>query len=250
MIKSLSRLSREDRILLVGIPVLVVAVFVGWVIWRQTASLGDVESRLLAWGNVASLSWEHLKLVVISAVLVVVTAVPVGVLLTRPATAFLSPVATGAGNIGQSAPVIGVVVLLAIWLGFGMWTAVLALTIYAFLPVLSNTVTGLRSVDPTLTEAARGMGMSQWQVLFRVELPLALPVVMTGVRTALVLLVGAGAFATFIDAGGLGTLIQTGITLYRFNVLVSGAILVALLALVVEWVGRVLETALTPKGAA
>jgi osmoprotectant transport system permease protein len=246
----IKNLSREDRLLIIGIPVLVLVVLIGWVVWRQSASLGDVEARLLAWDNVLSLSWEHLKLVVISALLVVVTAVPVGVLLTRPATAFLSPVATLAGNIGQSAPVIGVVVLLAIWLGFGTGTAVLALTIYAFLPVLANTVTGLRSVDPTLTEAARGMGMSQWQVLFRVELPLALPVVMTGVRTALVLLVGAGAFATFIDAGGLGTLIQTGITLYRFSVLVSGAILVALLALIVEWVGRLLEAALTPKGAA
>lgn len=246
----IKNLSREDRLLIIGIPVLVLVVLIGWVVWRQSASLGDVEARLLAWDNVLSLSWEHLKLVVISALLVVVTAVPVGVLLTRPATAFLSPVATLAGNIGQSAPVIGVVVLLAIWLGFGTGTAVLALTIYAFLPVLANTVTGLRSVDPTLTEAARGMGMSQWQVLFRVELPLALPVVMTGVRTALVLLVGAGAFATFIDASGLGTLIQTGITLYRFSVLVSGAILVALLALIVEWVGRLLEAALTPKGAA
>jgi osmoprotectant transport system permease protein len=93
------------------------------------------------------------------------------------------------------------------------------------------------------------MGMSPRQVLTRVELPLAMPVIMTGARTALVLLVGAGAFATFIDAGGLGTLIQTGITLYRFSVLVSGAILVALLALVVEWVGRILESVLTPEGA-
>jgi osmoprotectant transport system permease protein len=242
-------LSREDRILLIGIPVLVLVVFAGWVVWRQTADLGDVEARLLDWSNVGSLTWEHIRLVVYSAVLVMVTAVPVGVLLTRRRTAFLSPVATLLGNIGQSAPVVGVVVLLAIWLGFGTGTAVLSLTIYGFLPVLSNTVTGLKAVDPTLVESARGMGMSPRQVLTRVELPLAMPVIMTGARTALVLLVGAGAFATFIDAGGLGTLIQTGITLYRFSVLVSGAILVALLALVVEWVGRILESVLTPEGA-
>lgn len=246
----MKNLSREDRILLIGIPVLVVVVFAGWVIWRQTATLGDVEARLLDWSNVGTLTWEHIKLVVISAVLVMVTAVPVGVLLTRRRTAFLAPVATLLGNIGQSAPVVGVVVLLAIWLGFGTGTAVLSLTVYGFLPVLSNTVTGLKSVDSTLVESARGMGMSPWQVLTRVELPLAMPVIMTGARTALVLLVGAGAFATFIDAGGLGTLIQTGITLYRFSVLVSGAVLVALLALVVEWVGRIMEAALTPEGAA
>ena len=82
----------------------------------------------------------------------------------------------------------------------------------------------------------------------RVELPLALPIIMTGVRTALVLLAGTASFATFIDAGGLGALIQTGITLYRFRILVSGALLIALLALVVEWLGRLAEVYLKPKG--
>ena len=90
--------------------------------------------------------------------------------------------------------------------------------------------------------------MSPAQVLLKVELPMALPVIMTGVRTSLVLLVGAGAFATFIDAGGLGGLITTGINLYRNSILVSGAVLIAALALAVEWVGRLLEVALTPKG--
>lgn len=242
------RLSGEDRLLLIGLPVLVVVVFAGWLIWRQTADLGDVEARALAWGSVATMARQHIVLVVLCAVIVMVTAVPAGILLTRRKTPFLSMMTTLIGNIGQSAPVIGVIVLLAIWLGFGTPTAVLSLSIYAFLPVLANTVTGLSGVDKQLVEAARGMGMSPMQVLFRVELPLALPVIMTGARTALVLLVGAGAFATFIDAGGLGALIQTGITLYRFSVLVSGAILIALLALVVEWVGRLLEVSLTPKG--
>lgn len=242
------RMSGEDRLLIIGIPVLVVVVFLGWVGWRQTADLGDVEARALAWDSVLTMARQHIVLVILCAVLVMVTAVPAGILLTRRRAPVLSMLTTLIGNIGQSAPVIGVIVLLAIWLGFGTPTAVLSLSIYAFLPVLANTVTGLTGVDRTLVEAARGMGMSPVQVLFRVELPLALPVIMTGARTALVLLVGAGAFATFIDAGGLGALIQTGITLYRFPVLVSGAILIALLALLVEWVGRLLEVALTPKG--
>ncbi|MDN5581841.1 MULTISPECIES: ABC transporter permease [unclassified Corynebacterium] len=244
----LRRLSGEDKLLIIGIPVLVAVVFLGWVTWRQTADLGDVETRALAWGSVATMAREHIVLVVMCAVIVLATAVPVGVLLTRRRSRILSLLTTLIGNIGQSAPVIGVIVLLAIWLGFGTPTAVLSLSIYAFLPVLANTVAGLTGVDRQLVEAARGMGMSPVQVLFRVEFPMALPVIMTGARTALVLLVGAGAFATFIDAGGLGALIQTGITLYRFNVLVSGAILIALLALMVEWVGRLLEVALTPKG--
>lgn len=246
--KKRPRISAEDRGLLLGIPLLVVVILAGWTIWRMTADLDDVESRQLAWGNVLHLTWQHIVLVVISALIVMALAVPLGVLLTRRSTAFLSPIFMGIANAGQAAPVIGVVVLLAIWLGFGTPVAVLALVIYAFLPVLSNTITGLRSIDPSLKESARGMGMSTSQVLFRVELPLAVPVIMTGARTALVLLVGAGAFATFIDAGGLGTLINTGITLYRFSILTSGAILVAVLALIIEWVGRVMELVFKPKG--
>lgn len=91
---SLKNLSREDRILLIGIPVLVLAVFVGWVVWRQTTTLGDVEARLLDWSNVLTLAREHLVLVILSGLLVTVTAVPTGILLTRRRTAFLAPVAT------------------------------------------------------------------------------------------------------------------------------------------------------------
>ncbi|WP_333618097.1 ABC transporter permease [Dietzia sp.] len=243
-----SALSPEDRGLLFGIPILIVLVLAGWAIWRANADLGDIELRQLAWDNVATLLWQHIKIVVISAVIVMITAVPIGVLLTRKGVRTAAPIVTAIANAGQAAPVIGVIVLLAIWLGFGVPVAVLALVIYAFLPVLANTITGLRSIDPALKESARGMGMSPLQVLFRVELPIAVPVIMTGARTALVLLVGAGAFATFIDAGGLGSLITTGITLFRFSVLVSGAIFVAVLALAIEWLARVLELVVKPKG--
>lgn len=242
--------SREDRLLLVGLPAVVLVVLAGWCLWRATADLGDIEARTLAWDAVGQLALEHVLIVLVCAVLVVACAVPLGVLLTRDRAAFMGPAVTATANAGQAAPVIGVIVLLALAIGFGFWTAVLALTVYAFLPVLANTVAGLRGVDHTVVEAARGMGMSPMQVLRRVELPMALPVIMTGVRTALVLLVGAAAFATFIDAGGLGTLIQTGIIMFRHSILVSGALLVALLALLVEWAGRVLELFSTPKGLA
>lgn len=241
-------LKGENRLLIFGIPVLVIIAMVGWGIWRSPAMLDDIESRTLAPASVLSLTWEHLVIVVISALLVVFTAIPLGVVLTRPSTKFLSPVVTGIANVGQAAPVIGVIVLLTIWLGFGPPVASFALWFYAFLPVLANVVAGLRGVDSSLVEAARGLSMSPMQVLFKVELPLALPVIMTGVRTSLVLLVGAGAFATFIDAGGLGGLITAGINLYRNPILISGAVLIAALALAIEWVGRVLEIGLTPKG--
>src|SRR5699024_4684642 len=105
-----------------------------------------------------------------------------------------------------------------------------------------------RGVDSSLVEAARGLSMSPMQVILKVELPLALPVIMTGVRTFLVLLVGAEAFATFIDAVGRGGLITGGINLYRNPILISGAVLIGALALAIEWVVRILEIGLTPKG--
>lgn len=242
--------TREDRLLLIGLPIFVALLLIGWAVWRSSASLDEIETRLLTWQNIGTLTWEHLLIVVVCAVLVVGTAVPVGILLTRPGTRGATGPVLGVANAGQAAPVVGVIVLLALLLGFGFWVAVLALTLYAFLPVLANTITGLRGVDPSLIEAARGMGMSGTQVLLRVELPIAIPVIMTGVRTALVLLVGAGAFASFIDAGGLGLLIQTGILMFRFSILVSGALLVAALALAVEWVGRLLEVIVKPGGLA
>ena len=136
------------------------------------------------------------------------------------------------------------------WLGFGLQAAIAALVVYALLPVLRNTMVGLTQVDRQLIEAGRGMGMSAAAVLFRVELPLAVPVMLSGIRTALVLLVGTATLATFVNGGGLGLLITTGVTLDLTRVLIAGAILVALLALVVDWTGRVVELAVRPKGLA
>jgi osmoprotectant transport system permease protein len=243
-----SRLSREQVILLAAIPALIALTLGGWIWWRATADLDAIERRQLAWGTIADLTWEHLQLTLVSAVFVLLAAIPLGIMLTRPRFNRAAPLVVGVANIGQAAPAIGLVVLFAIWLGFGFWTAVLAFTLYGILPVLRNTIVGLQGVERTLVEAGRGMGMSGLGVLLRIELPLAVPVIMAGIRTALVLVVGVASFATFIDAGGLGALIQTGITLFRTSVLVSGGLLIAVLALLVDWVGRVLETVARPKG--
>ena len=127
-------------------------------------------------------------------------------------------------------------------------TAVVALIVYSILPVLKNTMVGLDGVDRSLVEAGRGMGMSAAAVLFRVELPLAVPVMLAGVRTALILVVGTATHATVINGGGLGLLITTGVNLNLVRVLIAGSILVALLALAIDWVGRVVEHVARPKG--
>lgn len=242
------RVSREQLVLLVTIPALVAVVLGGWVAWRLTAELDAVEARQLAWGAIWRLTREHVLISVVTTLVVLVIALPLGVALTRKPLRRAAPLVVGIANAGQAAPAIGLIVLFAIWLGFGFTTGVVALTLYGLLPVLRNTIVGLEGVDATLVEAGRGMGMSAAAVLFRIELPLAVPVIMAGVRTALVLVVGTATFATFIDAGGLGALIQTGITLYRTSIVVSGALLVASLALLIDWLGRILESVVRPKG--
>jgi osmoprotectant transport system permease protein len=242
------RLNAEAAIVLFAIPVIVVLGFGAYAVWHATATLDSVEESSLAWPTIWKQIWEHVRLTFVSAFFVVAIAVPLGVLLTRGKAKAAAPVVVGTANAGQAAPSVGLIVLFAMWLGFGFRTAVIALTLYAILPVLRNTIVGLQGVDPTLVEAGRGVGMSARAVLFRIELPLALPVIMAGVRTALVLLVGTATLATFINGGGLGATLQAGISLLRYSVIVWGAVLVALLALLIEWIGRVLEMLARPKG--
>jgi osmoprotectant transport system permease protein len=239
---------RETAVMALGIPLLVVVGFGAYALWRQTAELDSVEQSALAWRDVWLALWQHVKITLVSALVVVLIGVPLGILLTRPGFKRAAPAVVAVANAGQAAPAIGLIVLLAMWLQPGFRTTVVALAIYAILPVLRNTITGLQGVDPTLVEAGRGVGLSNFDVLRRIEVPLALPVIMAGIRTALVLLVGTAALATFINGGGLGGIITAGITLYRYSVMIAGAVLVALLALLIEWLGRVLELATRPKG--
>jgi len=242
------RLNAESAIVLFAIPVIVIVGFGTYALWHATASLDSVEESTLAWPKIWQQIGEHVKLTFVSAFFVILIAVPAGVLLTRGRGKAAAPLVVGFANAGQAAPSVGLIVLFAMWLGFGFRTAVIVLTVYAILPVLRNTIVGLQGVDATLVEAGRGVGMSALSVLLRIELPLALPVIMSGIRTALVLLVGTATLAAFINGGGLGTTLQAGIALLRYSVIVWGAVLVALLALLIEWIGRVLELYVRPKG--
>lgn len=231
-------------------PVVVLLVLVGYVIWHELANFeaDSIEGRTLAWGNILGLTWEHIVLSFVATVIVLAIAIPMGVVLTRKPTRKLAPIVVGIANIGQAAPAVGLIVLAALLFGIGVVPAIGALSLYGLLPSLRNTIVGLDQVDQRLVEAGRGMGMSAGAVLFRVELPLAVPVIVAGARLALVLLVGTAALAAFVGAGGLGFLITTGIKLSRLSVLISGALLVASLALIIDWLGRVVEEIARPKG--
>ncbi len=229
-------------------PIAIIVVLAGFAIWLATADLTPTERTTLNPADILDLTGQHLVLTLQATVLVLVIGIPLGIVLTRGPLRRASPYVLAVANFGQAAPAVGLIVLLAAWLGLNSWSAVVALVLYAILPVLRNTMIGVQSVDSRLVEAGRGMGMSAFSVLMRVELPLAVPVMLSGIRTALVLLVGTASLATFVGAGGLGLLITTGVTLFLPKVLVAGALLVALLALSIDWLGRVVETVARPKG--
>ncbi|MFI6519145.1 ABC transporter permease [Spirillospora sp. NPDC050679] len=229
-------------------PLLIVAGGIGWMLYVDNSGLDSIERRVLAPGYVARKTWEHVELTAMSTLLVLAIALPLGVLLSRRRARPATPLVLAVANIGQSAPAIGVVVLLAVLWGVGFWTAVVALVAYGVLPALRNTMVGLQQVDPTLRDAGRGIGMSALTVLRRVELPLAAPVILAGIRTTLVLMVGTASIAAFISGGGLGELITTGVTTQRTPVLLTGCVLIALLALLVDWLGGVAARLLAPKG--
>ncbi|NDK92447.1 ABC transporter permease [Gordonia desulfuricans] len=229
-------------------PLLIVVVGAGYLIWYLNTTFTETESAALTWSSLQTTILDHIKLTAVATAIVVVIAIPLGIVLTRPWARLLNPIAINLANVGQAAPAVGLLVLFTFWLGTGFRTAVIGLVVYAVLPILQNTIVGLRQVDQRTVEASRGIGMSAVRTLVLVELPLAVPVILNGVRTALVILVGTATLSTFIGATSLGTLITTGVTLFLPKLLISGAILVGLLALIVDWLGRLVELAATPRG--
>ncbi len=215
-------------------PVLLLAAGALVVAWAH-ASADSAERGALAIGELAQRIREHVQLCAVSTALAVATAVPAGITATRPGLRRLASPLLFLANVGQSVPTVAVLALAFSVTGIGFRTAVIGLWAYSLLPVLRNTVAGLAGVDPDAVEAARGMGMSPAQVLVRVELPLARPVILAGIRTAAVVNVGTAALATFVGAGGLGDLITTGLDNQRDRILYTGAALTALLALTVDW---------------
>ncbi|MCB0970568.1 MAG: ABC transporter permease, partial [Acidimicrobiales bacterium] len=153
---------------------------------------------------------EHLSIAFWSTVIVILVAVPLGVALTRPRLRRAAPFVLAIANSGQAVPAYGLLILFLAWLGQGPRTVIWALVLYAILPVLRNTMVGLDNVDRSIIEAGRGMGMTKTQALLRIELPLAVPVIIAGVRVAMIINIGMATLAYLIGGGGLGITIAVG----------------------------------------
>lgn len=186
---------------------------------------------------------NHLWLSGIALLAVVLIALPLGLALTRHRSLANSTIAIV--NILRTVPSLALLVIMLPVLGTGFLPSVVALTLYGLPALLLNTYTGLSEVDRDIVEAARGQGLSDAQVMTRIEIPLALPVIFAGVRTAAVQVVSAATLAAFIGGGGLGELITAGMANFNFPQLIAGAVAVALLALLVEIGFASVERAMT-----
>jgi osmoprotectant transport system permease protein len=175
---------------------------------------------------------EHLTLVFVSEAVAIAVAVPLGIAATRNDR--VNSIVSGFGNVAQTVPTLAVIALAFPLLGLGFLPSVVGLFAYSLLPILTNTIAGIESVSDSTVDAARGMGMTDWETLRKVRLPLALPVIFAGIRTSVVLNVGSAYLAFFIGGGGLGVWVIGGIKLFSTTQLLAGAIPGALLAITLD----------------
>jgi len=204
--------------------------------------------------EIAARTYEHLYLTFLAMLMAVSIALPLGIYLTRTRWKKLETLVMNFANTIQTIPSLALVALIVIIFALirlptiGIFPGITALVLYALLPILRNTYTGIKQTDPAVIEVAKGMGMTSNQILFSVELPLSLPVIMAGIRISTVWTIGVAALLSLIGAGGLGDLIMRGLRTIRMDYLIAGTVPAACLALIADSIlGRV-EKWLVPEG--
>ncbi|WP_156061056.1 ABC transporter permease [Bacillus altitudinis] len=197
-------------------------------------------------GELLTKMWEHLYISLIAVVLGIIVAVPLGVILTRMKRG--AGFVIGVVNIFQTLPSLAIFAFFIPILGVGKIPAIVALFFYSVLPILRNTYAGVQGVNKNLLESGKGIGMTTWEQIRLVELPLAVPVIMAGVRTSTIYLIGWTTLAAFIGGGGLGDYILIGLQLYQPEYIIAGAIPVTILAVIIDLILMKLEKKVTPEG--
>ncbi|MGA3879502.1 ABC transporter permease [Bacillus pumilus] len=197
-------------------------------------------------GELLTKMWEHLYISLIAVVLGIIVAVPLGVVLTRMKRG--AGFVIGVVNIFQTLPSLAILAFFIPILGVGKIPAIVALFFYSVLPILRNTYAGVQGVNKNLLESGKGIGMTTWEQIRLVELPLAVPIIMAGVRTSTIYLIGWTTLAAFIGGGGLGDYILIGLQLYQPEYIIAGAIPVTILAVIIDFTLMKLEKKVTPEG--
>ena len=231
-----------------GMPVLLALILGGTYLWVSSLELDSIEQRTLNAAMLTEKTLEHLELTAVSTAIVIVIAIPLGILLSRRFARPVVPVVLAVANIGQGVPSLGLITIIVLWTSLGFGPVIIGLVACSVLPILRNTMVGLEQVDQKVIQASRGMGMSPLQVLLKVELPLALPVMIAGIRTALIINVGTATLGTYFGVGGLGYIIVNGIQLDRTPVLITGIVMVSALALLVDYLAGAVGRLLAPRG--
>ena len=232
------------------VPVIVAIVVVLW-LYKYYGALEYTVKNL---SEFFRLVYEHLILVIISMAAAIAVGVTLGVIMTRKGLEGISPVIMAVVNVWQSVPSLGVIALaygilpLLGLSGIGAVPALIALFLHAVAPIVRNTYAGIESVSSDVIESATGMGMTKKQILFDIEIPNAMPVIMGGIRTSTAIIVGTAPLAFLIGGGGLGFWIFTGIALVDMGIMLAGAVPVALIAMLFDYFLALLEKVIVSKG--
>ena len=222
------------------VPLLLLAAGVIISVYTVNNPTDSLVARALTYENILRALREHLWLMLVSMIGAIVVGVLVGIMLSRPRLYYLGRGVENVVNVGQTIPSLAILALFFTIIGLGFRVAVFALFLYSILPILRNTFAGIINVPSSIIESARGMGMNPFRILTLIELPLAFPIIVAGIRTAIVINVGAATLATFIAAGGLGELIVIGLSLRRDMIVLTGASLAALTAIILDYlIGQV-----------
>ncbi|ACB83719.1 ABC transporter permease [Natranaerobius thermophilus] len=242
--------SRQIKVILtkyshILIPILYITLGTVYTVINVQNPVDSLAEGWLSYERIGGLLYEHIILVGLATLGAILTSVPLGILITRPTFRWLTPFVDNPVNVGQTVPSIAILGLAYYFMGTGLLTALFALWLYSLLPILRNTSIGIKSVDPEILEAARGMGMTPYRIFIKIEFPLALPVIMAGIRTSVVICTGAATLATFIGAGALGEIINAGLSMRRIQLVYQGAVLAALFALLLDNLIGTLERYLT-----
>ena len=205
-----------------------------------------INTTIERWPMVVDSILSHLRISIISLIIAIFIGVPIGIFITRYNT--LASIVIKIASVFQTIPSVALLGFMIPFFGIGSKPAIIALTIYALLPILQNTYTGITNCDEAAKEAGKGMGMTPFQILYMIEIPLSLSIIMAGIRTATVMTIGIATLAALIGAGGLGDLIFRGIASVNNGLILAGAIPPAILAILFDSLFRFLEKKLTPKG--
>ena len=220
---------------------------IGIAVWLYS-DIDSITEDILAPEKLQRQLGETLLLGFSSSLLVILVAIPLGILVTRKGLPRLKNFLVDTLGLAQALPAYGLIVIFFSFMGAGINTVILALATFSLLPVLRNTIVGLEQVDSSVIDAGRGMGYTSRQILFKIELPLSVEVIIAGIRTAIVINVGMSALAFLVGGGGLGETINSGLKLDRGPAILIGAVMVAILALVFDFLSALAQKYLKPKG--